>query len=100
MTLAGEDVNQRLTSENLTPLHLAVHYGTETICMILLKQKADANSRDMHGMTPAHYVALRGQFLRNPTYYNIYERILQNLINFGANLNIQAKDGSTAIDIA
>jgi ankyrin repeat protein len=68
--------------------------------MILLKQRAHANAQDIHGMTPVHYVAFRGQNMRNKNYYKIYERILENLVNFGARFDIQAKDGSLPLLIA
>ena len=51
-------------------------------------------------MTPVHYVALRGQNMRNKNFYKIYERILENLVNFGARFDIPAKDGSLPLLIA
>jgi len=86
--MSGDNLNQRMTTDKLTPLHLAVHHGAETICMILLKQKASPNSQDIHGMTPVHYVALRSQNMQNKNFYKIYERILENLVNFGGRFDI------------
>ena len=100
LILGGEDVNQRLTGERLCPLHVAVKHGCETICMMLLKQRALVNVQDLHGLTPLHYVALRSVNLDNKTYYQIFERILESLVNFGAKFDIKAKDGSLPIDLA
>ena len=68
--------------------------------MILLKQQCNVNAQDTHGLTPLHYIALKAATNQTKTYYLIYERILQNLLNFGAKLEIKAKDESTALDIA
>lgn len=51
-------------------------------------------------MTPVHYVAARAQHFSNRNYYKIYERILENLVNFGARFDIAAKDGSVPFLIA
>ena len=67
---------------------------------MLLKQRAQVNAQDLHGLTPLHYLALRSANLQNRHYYQIFERILEGLVNFGARFDIKAKDGSLPLDIA
>ena len=51
-------------------------------------------------MAPMHYLVVRTAHMKSAHYYTIFERILENLVNFGARLNIEAKDGQTPLDLA
>jgi ankyrin repeat protein len=54
--LAGADINQR-DDQNQTPLHYAAIHGREPILMVLVKQTAFLDAKDINGMTPLHHVA-------------------------------------------
>lgn len=58
------------------------------------------NAQDLHGMTPLHLLALRAANLQNTNYYQVFERILEGLVNFGARFDIEAKDGARPLDVA
>ena len=47
-----------------------------------------------------HYLALRSANLQNKNHIQIFERILESLVNFGARFDIMAKDGCIPLDIA
>lgn len=100
LILRGEDVNRPLNDELTTPLHLAVRNACETIVMILLKQQVLVNSQDIHGMTAMHHLALQASENTISNYFEVYSRILESLVNFGARFDVRAKDGSTPQDIA
>jgi ankyrin repeat protein len=58
------------------------------------------NLKDVHGMTAIHHIAMKASEKRTKVFYEIYERLLQNIIYFGGDVTIRAKDGSTALDLA
>lgn len=93
--LLGEDVNQREGQTQRTPLHYACLYLRETLFMILLKQKAHLNAQDEHGHTALHIMATQEE--QND---QVVKRMIEALMNFGANVNMPAFDGNTPIHLA
>mmetsp|Transcript_11326 Transcript_11326/g.15515 ORF Transcript_11326/g.15515 Transcript_11326/m.15515 type:complete len:90 (+) Transcript_11326:432-701(+) len=63
--------------------------------MILLKQKAYVDVVDLDGLSPMHMLASMEE--SNDL---VIKRMMEALVNFGANVNLQAKDGSTPLHLA
>jgi len=74
---ARANVNAR-ARDGLTPLHLAVRFGHETVVRLLLKNNANIEAKDFHDYTPLHWVNGREAIAR---------LLLAN------NANIKAEDG-------
>lgn len=75
LLLAGALVDAR-DLHSRTPLFLAASCGHEQCCFALLMSQADPNVRDSHGHTVLEFAALGG-----------YLTIVQQLVNFGAQVN-------------
>jgi cytohesin len=67
----------------------ALHWARRDIAEALLVAGADANVKDVHGWTPAHFAAARGDF-----------ECVCRLVAVGANVNSVTKDGDTLLHIA
>lgn len=83
----NDDVNKK-DSEKSTPLHAAAH-GSYEVAEMLIKKGADVNSIDTEGNTPMHYAIFRRQV-----------DIVKLLLSFGAEADIKANDGKSALDMA
>ena len=84
-------------------LHIAAGCGDEAEVVRLLTQKpALASERDDLMRTPLHYAAARQNNLRpcTPAPIDFYLRIVDHLINAGANLNLQDRRGRTPLHCA
>lgn len=64
--------------------------------MILLKQSAFIDAKDLNGMTPLHHAAQKKDQASQVQNLKIIER----LVTFGASIDSQMKDGSTPIHLA
>jgi len=60
------------------PIHIAAKVGIENFCTLLVKNKADVNSKTPSNMTPLHIAILENNV-----------NIIIELINLGANLNMK-----------
>jgi len=59
--ITGEGENRQEWNENYyQPLHDATNAGIRDVSMWLLEHKADARAKNKDGVTPLHFVALRG----------------------------------------
>ncbi len=93
---AGADLNVQ-DKHSRTVLNLAMSEGrTEMAKMILNSGKAGVNIPDCRGRTPLHW-AVRGA---GNWKWPWGEELVQMLIGAGAKLDIQDKDGSTALHLA
>ena len=80
-----------------TPLHVASQSGNVAIVKELLKYNVNVNDRDSGGWTPLHRVCVASWF---PCSEQDLSRIVQLLIEHGADANIQKDDGYTALHLA
>lgn len=70
-------------------LHLAAHFGLQSIALELLEGGIDINSQDAHGNTAIHYAAWQGQ---NAT--------IQFLVDSGAHLSLKNYGGAAPLHCA
>jgi len=91
----GEDVNQKDEQTQRAPLHMAALHLRETLMMILLKQQAYVDTKDINGHTALHVLATMDE-----TNDLTVKRMMDAIVNFGANLDIQSNDGSTPLHLA
>jgi len=93
----GAHVEIRGSSE-ITPLYGAVWYGDFETVRLLLDYKADANARTSGKYTPIHAVPLGSQsldvFNHSP---QMLADIARLLLEHGADLHAQAKNGETSL---
>lgn len=79
--------------EGNTPLHYAIYYDNLELIELLLKQKnIKVNAKNEKGFAPLHIVIL-GNSINS---LNILEYLLDN----GANINVQDKNGHTPLHVA
>ena len=81
-----QDVNDRSTSDNVTPLFTAAENGYLEVTRILLQHGADANSRCNHIMAPLHPASKKGHL-----------EVVQVLLQHGADASAQDEDGCTPL---
>ncbi|XP_065343666.1 uncharacterized protein LOC135941846 [Cloeon dipterum] len=85
----GADVNSK-NNHGLTCLNIATVNRNLDLLEVLLKNKADVNNEyKLFGNTPLHHAALEN-----------YPEILEMLVNHGADVNLQNKNGWTALHLA
>lgn len=85
---AGFDINSGI--DDRTALHAAANSSLPAIATWLLQHGADVNARGRMGRTPLHLAAER----------NMSSRIVDLLIEAGADLRIKDDQGLTALDVA
>ena len=86
----GAKPNVTSSSKDYTPLHVAVQFGHIEIVQRLLKAKnLEIDATDQQGMTALHIAISRG-----------YDGICRYLINNGASININTKQGHTCLHLA
>jgi ankyrin repeat protein len=78
----GADFN-KLTEMKATPLHYAVQGNNKQIVIDLIENGVNINQQDELGLAPIHHIQS--------------SEVLEVFINRGANLTLQAKDGSTLL---
>ena len=84
----GADVNI-VNSNKFTALHLASYIGDFVSALMLLEVGARVNLSDANNMTPLMYAVL-----------NKDRRIIQALVNYGADVDIKNGFNESSIDIA
>lgn len=88
----GQGVKTRLfktpSMESLDELQTFYHHERRAITTVLLEHGADVRRRDESGHLPLHYAASAGA------------EAVELLITWGADVNAQSDDGSTALDVA
>ncbi|MEH1793746.1 ankyrin repeat domain-containing protein [Nostoc sp.] len=72
----GANVNEKMKSKNVSPLHRASATGCLDICELLIAHGADVNAVGEHGTTPLHLATKFG-----------HQNITELLLNCGANVN-------------
>jgi ankyrin repeat protein len=72
----GANVNQKMKSKNVYPLHRASAIGCLSICELLIAHGADVNALGEHGKTPLHLATQLG-----------HQNITELLLDCGANVN-------------
>lgn len=70
--------------------------GREPMLMMLVKQGAFIDAKDINGMTPLHMAAMK----KDPNTLQANLKIIERLVTFGANIDSVAKDGSTPLHLA
>ena len=86
----GAKPNVTSLSKDYTPLHVAVQFGHIEIVQRLLKAKnLEIDATDQQGMTALHIAISRG-----------YDGICRYLIDNGASININTKQGHTCLHLA
>lgn len=87
----GAQVNARMDNSNqLSPLHLAITYGTYPVLSILAQNGAHVNAIDKSSMTPLHMAANM-----------LNKEMMETLIACGANVNCTVSStGNTALKLA
>ncbi|EKX45453.1 hypothetical protein GUITHDRAFT_87075 [Guillardia theta CCMP2712] len=86
---AGADVNMRLDSYDLRPLHYAAWHGKTDAVELLLSYKADINARNKDLKTALHLSASRGHL-----------KTARLLARRGAFLTVRDKEGNTPLEVA
>ncbi|XP_044742473.1 ankyrin-3-like [Chrysoperla carnea] len=94
--------------DNPEPLNIAVEKGYIEIVEALLQYNADVNASDVNGKTALHLTATLRDFEnsfgsrtdKDPNVNNIKGEIAKLLLNQGANVNAQTKNGETTLHIA
>ncbi|MBN3896996.1 MAG: ankyrin repeat domain-containing protein [Nostoc sp.] len=72
----GANVNEKMKSKNVSPLHRASATGCLDICELLIDHGADVNALGEHGKTPLHLATQLG-----------HQNITELLLDCGANVN-------------
>jgi WD40 repeat protein len=89
--LVGENINQQQEESGATPLHLAVVFRhTWIVYLLLADPRLDLNSQDNHGSTPLHIAAMNSD----------YFKVVEQLLLFGARIDLKTADGKTALKLA
>ena len=83
--------NGEIALKFLTPLHMAAPYGKPEAIKALLDAGADANAKDVRGMTPL-MLAVSSE--------NQDVRVAKLLLSRGAQVNVKSSIGETALDWA
>ena len=110
----GVDINGRDKDES-TPLHLASRRGEEVITKVLLNHRAQVNAEDTRGQTSLHHVILGYQHYLPDSRMDDWglsipcirmrrlrsaNRLAQQLLERGADVNAQNKDLETPLHLA
>ncbi len=103
----GVDINVR-DKNQATPLHFASYYGHPEVVEVLLDHGAWANAEDIRGQTPLHQVVLSNHdyhsFWMGPWHLKDHTgrvvRLVQQLLERGADVNAQNKDHETPLHLA
>ena len=64
--------------------------------MMLVKQGAFIDAKDINGMTPLHIASMK----KDAQTQQLNIKIIERLVTFGANIDSVAKDGSTPLHLA
>ncbi|XP_023315859.1 uncharacterized protein LOC111693916 [Trichogramma pretiosum] len=99
----GIDVN--LDSYKYSALHIAAQYRREEVVEILLRHGADPNKQDVEKSTPLHALARLclcqcTNAIRFCDYRRPVDKIVQILIEYGANIEARNSDGNSPLDLA
>lgn len=82
--------NPDVTSKSgFTPLHIASHYGNESIANLLIQKGADVNYVAKHNISPLHVAAKWGK-----------ANMVAVLLDKGANIEAKTRDGLTPLHCA
>ena len=90
------DVNVRDCFQ-ATPLHFAILKQEFMNVQLLIKAGADVNARDVKGNSPLHLAILR--IAAEPDEFDLYKKIIKELLFNGAQLSLQTEAGLTARDL-
>ena len=88
--LTSADVSFKNASKNEPPIHIAIAKGEIELIQKALKLGADINQKNSDGLTPLHLASMKATD----------EKILQILINNGADKNILTDFDESAYDLA
>ena len=87
-------INQNEPNESSeTPLHIASYHGRSDVVNYFLGLQLDFNASTKYGDTPLHYAVEQGQTL-------VVEILLSNAVTKGIDVNAQAVDGNTPLQLA
>ena len=92
----GFDVNVR-DNYQATPLHFAIIKQEFMNVQLLIKSGADVNARDISGQTPLHIAVMR--IAAEPEDFDVYKKIIKELLFNGANRSLETDSGHTARDL-
>ena len=83
-------------AQDATPLHFAVLRQEFMNVQVLINFGADVNAQDKHGLAPLHLAVMR--LAQNPDDYDVYKKIIKELLFNGANRELETLNGLTARD--
>uniref|UniRef100_UPI0035902682 ankyrin-3-like n=1 Tax=Myxine glutinosa TaxID=7769 RepID=UPI0035902682 len=82
-------MNKENSSSGFTALHIAAHYGSQDVAVLLLDRGADCNFKANNGITPLHVSAKRG-----------HTELVTTLLDHGATIDAGTRDGLTPLHCA
>uniref|UniRef100_A0A8C4RAC8 ZU5 domain-containing protein n=1 Tax=Eptatretus burgeri TaxID=7764 RepID=A0A8C4RAC8_EPTBU len=77
------------TESGFTALHIAAHYGSQDVAVLLLDRGADCNFKANNGITPLHVAAKRG-----------HTELVTTILDHGATIDAGTRDGLTPLHCA
>jgi len=80
-----------------TPLHFAILKQEFMNVQLLIKCGAEVNAQDIRGQTPLHLAVMR--IAANPDDFEIFKKIIKELLFNGANRELATDQGLTARDL-
>ena len=90
------DVNVR-DAFQATPLHFAILKQEFMNVQLLIKFGADVNAQDCSGQAPLHIAVMR--IAADPDDFDVYKKIIKELLFNGANRSLETDSGHTARDL-
>ena len=95
----GADVNAR-TRDQETPLHLGLHNWNIKTAQVLLSHDANANAKNIRGLTPLQIVSKWSDMCFMPEPYSERLEVVRLSLKSGGDVNVRDKDRATPLHLA